>query len=322
MESGTPSRVRPWIIWLVVLLPITAVLLSGLVAAAVLPGCESCHDRDGFIEATQRSSHGEVACGSCHVSSGLAARVGFGYRLVFHMALPVVSGEGRDWDAVPDNRCLSCHEKINETVVKANGIRIDHAVCAEGSACTDCHSTAGHGKATTRVRVYDMDTCLECHTSEEATKCDLCHEGRGADDRITSGVFAVTHGPQWEKTHGMGNSNSCAACHTAASCEKCHGPGLPHGPEFLTEHSAVSQDPKAKCSGCHTASFCDDCHGLKMPHSRAFTRGHAKPAEVTPKLCERCHVKSDCVTCHETHVHPGGAVAPNSPAFPWKSGGQ
>jgi len=106
----------------------------------------------------------------------------------------------------------------------------------------------------------------------------------------------------------MGKTGTCTVCNKSRSCEKCHGPGLPHDPKFLDTHAAVSRSPQAKCAGCHEPSFCDDCHGLKMPHPSQFTRQHAKTAAADEALCQRCHVKTDCTNCHTSHVHPGGAV--------------
>jgi len=320
VESGSSSHSYRWVVWLAVIVPIVLVLLSGSIAAVALPGCDSCHDTGTFKAQTKASSHSQVECASCHVPSAPLARLGFGFRQVFHMVIPLVDSRGREWASVPNESCLSCHEKISENIVSVNGIKIDHSVCAKDAQCTDCHSTVAHGTATSWPRVYDMETCLECHAPKGIAKCDTCHVGKRPTSRITSGVFATTHGPQWKTTHGMGNSSTCTACHSGDTCIKCHGPGLPHGPEFIETHPQIAATPAAKCTSCHEPSFCADCHGLQMPHSRKFTRGHAAPAKADPDLCERCHAPSDCVTCHETHVHPGGAVSGDTPLPPGKSG--
>lgn len=321
MESGATARSFRWVVWLAVIVPMLLVLVPGVYASVALPGCASCHGKDtAFRTQTAASSHSGVECAACHVPSGSVARLGFGFRQVFHMVVPAVAGKGREWAAVPDPSCLSCHEQINQDVVEVNGIRIDHSVCTEGSKCTDCHSTVAHGTATPWPRVYDMETCLECHASKDIADCDLCHAGKRPSSRITSGVFATTHGPDWQKTHGMGNSSTCTACHTGDSCVKCHGAGLPHAPTFVETHGQIARTPAAKCATCHEQQFCTDCHGVQMPHTNAFTRGHAKPAEADPAVCKRCHADSDCVTCHETHVHPGGAVSGLSLLAPWKTG--
>lgn len=307
VHIGMTSLTRRRLIWLLVVLPVATVLLLGVYNASALPGCDSCHD-GGLIDATAASSHAGTECASCHVAPGAIDRLSFGFRQLFHMQLKLVGEGGRDWADVPDPRCITCHLDIETGVTNSNGISVRHSECARSSSCTDCHSTVAHGKSVSWVRVYDMETCLECHVTAAQTDCDMCHKGQRTADRVDSGVFAVTHGEDWQKTHGMGNSANCTVCHTAANCNKCHGPGLPHDSKFVSTHTTYAQDPKAQCTGCHATSFCSDCHGLEMPHSPTFTAGHEKPATENEALCKRCHAESDCVTCHVKHVHPGGAI--------------
>lgn len=309
VKQLTPYARQKLIIWLLVILPFV-VLLSGITYLAVAqPGCAGCHGRDSdFAVATQSAPHSSVACVDCHVAPSTVDRYDFALREAFHMILPLVDGAGRDWAAVENERCLSCHETINTKVVTLNGIRTDHKSCATDAQCSDCHSSVAHGGVTSWVRGYDMETCLACHVSEASTECDVCHVTRDRDRRVSTGSFAVTHGKEWRKTHGMGNTATCTVCHTAAKCEKCHGAGLPHGKGFIDQHSEVSTSPAAKCTSCHEQRFCSDCHGLQMPHSKGFVRAHARRAEADPKLCRRCHAESDCVQCHVKHIHPGGAI--------------
>lgn len=308
MPRGPVPAQRRKLIWLAVLGPIVLALGAGLYAAAALPGCASCHDAPAFVEATAAGAHAATACHDCHVGVAPGDRLAFGFREVFHMVVPLVSGAGKGWETVPDGRCVFCHDIEAGGATTSGGIRIAHASCAVGSACTGCHSATAHGETVAWVRVYDMETCLACHVSEASTQCDLCHEGRLPANRVTSGVFAITHGADWQRTHGMGNSATCTVCHTAANCEKCHGVGLPHGLGFVSEHADYAASAGAQCAGCHETSFCSGCHGLDMPHPQAFIRGHAAEAVANEALCARCHAAPDCTECHETHVHPGGAV--------------
>ncbi len=304
-----PPRVLRSLVWIAVVLPFTLVAGASVFLAVVTPGCARCHNDAAFVEATDRSAHSGVECVACHVPAGALDRAAFGFRQAFHMGIPIISSAGRDWEAVPDSRCMRCHEEVVDRVVAARGLRIDHATCAKGSACTDCHSTTAHTTATAWPRVYDMETCLRCHVaSDVSANCDLCHDGKLPADRVTTGVFAITHGPRWEQTHGMGGSATCTACHTAANCAKCHGVGLPHEPRYLKVHAAHALSKEARCLSCHEATFCSECHGTAMPHTNAFTRTHAAAARADEKLCTRCHAEADCITCHVTHVHPGGAI--------------
>ena len=308
MRRESSSGTRRWIIWMTITVPIVIVLAVGGYGALSSPGCDSCHTGELLVSATQDSSHAGIECGACHAPSATGDRLLFGFRQVGHMAFPLLGDEGREWAAVPDTRCLDCHAVIETAVVRASGLIVDHRVCIEGSQCTDCHSAVAHGEAVSWVRTYDIETCLECHVSEDLADCATCHVGRLPADRIVTGVFAITHGPEWERTHAMGNSATCVACHTAADCGTCHGPGMPHGPTFMREHAEISLQPEAQCLECHQSRFCDTCHGLEMPHTERFIAEHAAPAYDDEALCRRCHVESDCIVCHEMHVHPGGAI--------------
>lgn len=308
-SRSIPPRVLKGLLWAAVVFPAVLVAALSVFNAVATPGCARCHDEAAFVEASQAAPHAGSDCVACHVPADPVDRVAFGFRQAFHMVIPVLDGEGREWAAVPDARCLSCHEEIDADIVVAQGLRIDHASCAEGSECADCHATTAHGAATSWPRTYDMETCLGCHVAKEVSAdCGLCHEGRLPADRITTGVFAITHGEQWRETHGMGDSSTCTACHTAANCESCHGAGLPHEPGYVKVHAADARSPRQRCGSCHQQTFCDGCHGTPMPHSRSFTKGHAKDAEANRALCDRCHADEDCVTCHVKHVHPGGAI--------------
>jgi hypothetical protein len=290
------------------MLVVAVVLAAGVFNAIALPGCASCHDKRGFGAATAAAAHAEIACKSCHVPRGVFDRMAFSLRQPITMLVPLVKSPDRDRAAVPDTRCVSCHQEVAGGVMATKGLRINHATCAVGSACSDCHSTTAHGEATTWVRAYSMDQCLTCHASEGQTGCDLCHEGRRPTSRVQAGSFAVTHGPQWQSTHGMGDAATCMACHTQDDCAECHGAGVPHTADFIKTHPASAKNDNAKCDGCHETSFCDSCHATPMPHTSEFVSTHPKTAEQQAALCDRCHADSDCTECHEKHVHPGGAI--------------
>jgi hypothetical protein len=308
VQNASSPGLRRRIIWSIAALIVVAVLALGGFDVITLPGCRSCHNRDGFRAATATAPHAGVDCRSCHVPAGPVGRVAFSLRQPLHMFVPISGGAERDAAAVPDSRCLACHEDVQTAVVASHGIRISHKSCAVGAACSDCHSATAHGKATSWVRSYEMGRCLTCHVTEAQTACDLCHEGRRPASRIKSGTFAVTHGPQWRSTHGMGDGATCMVCHQQNDCVGCHGPGVPHGADFIETHAESAAQRGAKCEGCHEASFCDACHGTHMPHTARFTRGHAKIASGGSATCKRCHADSDCTNCHVKHVHPGGAV--------------
>ncbi len=284
-------------------------MISVAASAVVIPACGLCHRQPEFVKATEASAHGEIGCSECHGQSGIVASTSFGFQQVLHVSKWLGASAAQSSVTVGDARCLSCHSTINDQVTQSRGLSIAHETCAKGSACTDCHSSTAHGAQTTWVRSYNMDTCLHCHgQSEEPIECTTCHSERRASERIATGPWVVTHGPNWRSTHGMGDMFTCSACHPSGYCDKCHGPGLPHKGDFVQTHPAPAQDPKANCTSCHAKTFCSDCHGIEMPHPVGFKKQHSKIAEKNDAGCKTCHSDSDCLECHLMHVHPGGAV--------------
>jgi hypothetical protein len=296
-----------WAFVLILSFSVVAVAATGL----LLPRCGVCHSGGDFGTATRASAHGKVDCAACHVPANPVAKTSFAFQQVTHLGGPIVKSAASGLAAVSNDQCLACHQDVNEKIVSANGLRIKHEVCARGSLCTDCHSATAHGKEATWQKTYSMDQCLHCHGSRpELAKCDVCHEGRRTEERLASGPWRVTHGPNWRQTHGMGDMFTCPTCHPGAFCDKCHGPGLPHTPDFRITHPAQATKPDAKCYTCHKRAFCSDCHGLVMPHPLEFVKTHSDEVpKVGVGVCNRCHSKADCTKCHELHVHPGGAVA-------------
>jgi hypothetical protein len=213
---------------------------------------------------------------------------------------------------VPDSTCLSCHEAVMNEVVTAQGVAIDHSQCSKGRLCTDCHSETAHGTATSWPKTAQMNQCLDCHATQRVRDdCTTCHAAKSAQQRLRTGEWAVTHGPNWKQTHGMGNWKTCAACHPDDYCVRCHGIPLPHDADYVTNHSAQALTNRKDCGMCHKQAFCDGCHGMEMPHPALFTPSHSWIVEKRGSAaCMRCHVQDDCDTCHVKHVHPGGATLP------------
>jgi hypothetical protein len=307
-----PSPRSRAVVRTVALVFICFVLLSVLAVAATggfVPYCGLCHSNKAFATATAAAPHRTVECAACHVGSGAPARIAFAFLQVPHVASALLPGAASGTAAIPDARCLACHRSVQKGVVARNGLRIRHSSCAKGSTCLDCHSNTAHGAAAPWQRTYSMDLCLHCHgTDPKLSKCDLCHQGRTATARLTSGPWVVTHGPNWRQTHGMGDEFTCPTCHPKGYCDPCHGPGLPHGPDFRTVHPTFAVMQGAQCSTCHKPAFCVDCHGgLQMPHPKSFIETHKQIVTTGGSaVCDRCHSKSDCNTCHVMHIHPGG----------------
>jgi len=299
------------VLWVVAGLLVVAAVSVGI-AAAALPGCSSCHDSADFVAQTDASSHAEIDCVRCHVEPGVVARTTYGFNLVFGMALGLAPASAGPTTAIADKTCLSCHSAVLREKVTANGLSILHSQCAEGRPCTDCHADTAHGSTVKWITTVNMNQCLDCHAAERVrSECDTCHGEKSAQDRIDSGEWSITHNASWRQTHGMGDLQTCRACHPDDYCVRCHGMRLPHDASFIRTHPLRAQEQRKDCVVCHRQTFCDSCHGMRMPHPASFTPQHSRLVNERGRAaCERCHVGDDCVNCHERHVHPGGAKSP------------
>jgi len=307
MEKGQPIAVAPKpLIWIAIAFgTIALVLVASVGASAVfMPACTGCHMTGEFEAQTLARSHAQVECKACHGGTTVQSRVQFGLNQVFGMTLQV-----KDIDPTlaqtESSQCIACHADLSATTT-SGGLRIKHSSCARGRDCTDCHSPVAHGEAVSWPRTSTMELCYDCHGQRGVpSNCDTCHEARLAEDRVRTGTFAVTHGPNAERTHGLGSMASCSSCHTSEKCAKCHGVGLPHPQDFVAKHGQISGLPTAKCATCHQESFCTDCHGYEMPHPKTFLNTHAEASEEAGlPTCQRCHAQDDCEQCHLDHVHP------------------
>lgn len=304
-----PALSRTIVTWLVFgVLGALAVLVAGVGYTAVaLPGCESCHLEGDFGSETAAAPHADVACVDCHVEDTAVGRVSFATRELFHMVIPIVKDLDRTFSAVPAERCVSCHAQVEQPgTVGTHGLKIAHITCVGTAVCSDCHSITAHGASTAWPRVPQMEECYECHgTTNDVTDCDTCHVERDERQRVFDGPFRVTHGPQWESTHGMGDMKSCSACHDDDKCAGCHGAGVPHGGAFVDRHAEFSTSPEARCVTCHLTEFCEGCHSYEMPHPVEFVTGHGDVVEADGQEgCLSCHEEADCTECHVSHVHP------------------
>lgn len=321
--SSAKAIIRILILAFVVVVFAAIALLSYNTIA--LPGCQSCHvvtseealelkgqeTRTPKIQ-TEFASHKDLACLDCHVDDNFGSRLSLGARVSFSMMVPAIDGSNFDGNNQFSARCLSCHDQILKRVIDARGIRIKHSVCTVSSQCVDCHATVGHRAETDPEVTFSMDGCMSCHSglAQEFKNCNSCHTERsGSERRLTSTSWAITHGPDWKRMHGMGDLNSCVSCHTSEMCGRCHGVSVPHPARFFNIHAAAALDPNQNCSSCHQNNFCMNCHGTVMPHPTGFIKTHSAEAKsVADPACLKCHAVQDCEGCHAAHVHPGGSI--------------
>jgi hypothetical protein len=138
----------------------------------------------------------------------------------------------------------------------------------------------------------------------------MCHAGSTPPLKKDSPAWVRFHGADVSTTHGSQDLRSCAPCHAATWCARCHHVAVPHPADFGQTHGAVAIDSGTNgCFTCHKSqAYCDGCHGIEMPHPVGFLQIHSTVAKgVFDPKCTTCHVLDDCVQCHTYHIHPGGS---------------
>lgn len=291
---------------------VCAVLVLAGVAGSSPSACAKCHD--DAVLGLGETAHADTACYACHAPS-VALTLSFKASELFDMypatLVGVRPGAGPG-SRVSADACRGCHESVFSAVepTTARGLRILHSACAaDVISCDACHAVDAHGSATRYRQSASMGACVDCHDNAGASVvCASCHTDGYERDDLLSGPFRVTHGANWQQTHGMGDLRQCILCHQEEDCGRCHGTGVPHSSGFGAIHGKASLTDGSKCSSCHMQTFCDDCHDIEMPHPDGFLPEHSSlVTSVNDTACLRCHSAEDCERCHVQHVHPGGA---------------
>ena len=308
-KASFPIKIAVWFLaglGLLLLIPAGV----GLVWA---PSCSGCH-----LQQEQHLAdglHSRNSCMSCHAPQTTWGEIGYRQRVWYTMVIPIAPTADATRSAV-DSSCLSCHgsgaNSITAGIVEGRGLRMDHNECVGNMSCSTCHGSVGHPGTTQWESRYAMESCMTCHSAdlEDATtiSCEKCHVGGLGANQNPNSVFAVVHGPDMIYTHGVGDWNTCAPCHSQQMCAACHGDMVPHDQFIIRDHSRVANDPNNQCASCHqNQSFCDTCHGMEIPHPNDFLVNHAEETHrLGEESCYVCHLVRDCSTCHDGHVHPGG----------------
>jgi ribosomal protein L40E len=315
---------RAWYILLIVV-GLVIVFVAAVSIAGVSPSfCGLCHVGDS--QALDRSAHAGIHCDICHTASGVGGVAESRLALVQMTIDQALPGDAVTPAYVESERCLVCHEPQLEEVSVSNGIRMSHAeLIADSWSCTRCHPASAHGTESLRQVGYNMDMCLQCHSTnpENPATCRTCHpEGppqvaaaEGGDGTVVptpaaspySTPWQATHGADIKRTHGMGDLTTCKACHSAEQCLACHNTEMPHPSNFMLEHGVASLDAEeADCLQCHRQSLCDDCHQVDMPHGEGYLEEHSvEVRDRGDQVCVRCHTEESCLDCHLLHTHPG-----------------
>ncbi len=301
---------------------VLALLVVVAVAGSFPPACKLCHGVQAREVAA--TAHGATSCYQCHLGDGAWSLPGQKVSELAVMYPKALTGLGYRGPVVQTARtaCLECHASVLKEPTASGGLRMNHATCAPGGSCDGCHAKVAHAKGARWSGEPTMEDCVACHTQQNASvECDTCHLETKERVVRARGPWQVTHGKDWQKTHGMGRTDSCATCHPKDFCTKCHGVAVPHPAEFGATHGQLAVDDIDSCLQCHRSRrFCDACHGIAMPHPTGFLRGHAAQSRGTQDArCLRCHDPADCDNCHSNHVHPGGT---KGVPVPWTYTGQ
>jgi hypothetical protein len=303
-------------VWFGALIAVGAVVIfvSLVAVASVSPVFCSAACHTGYRGTAESVAHAELDCDTCHADDSLLGVLEQRMSVVGMVGAAVIPG-GAAAANVDNETCLSCHESDMAVTATRNGIHMNHEALVEANRpCQSCHPSTGHVIEGQVAVGYTMNTCLECHNAQydNTATCEICHEGRTRAAEAGDGSrtpWQVTHGSEWRQTHGMGNLDTCSACHSGEYCAACHGIEMPHPPQFPREHGRVvlaSPNGRGDCLGCHEASACEDCHGIEMPHPAGLLESHPELVEEEgDESCARCHEPSSCQECHTRHIHPG-----------------
>lgn len=188
--------------------------------------------------------------------------------------------------------------------------------------------------------------CAGCHRDMMAgQRCETCHpahpDGRlvtrlpGGELMPRGGHGGDDHGPGWKQEHGRVaalREESCRACHTRRSCDRCHQgvlrPLAIHPADWELAHPGPARAGLLDCDACHRdQADCLGCHretgvaqsSTRRPanmrfHPRDYRGRHAGDARRNLRACTSCHTEGDCIRCHGA-ADPGGGVSPHGPGF-------
>ena len=248
-----------------------------------------------FALAANHKSHAAVACGSCHLAVGTAAKPGAPHK----RCISCHDGSGSAGKGPAMTQCQTCHTPGSgtplpprlaapvNTVTSTFSHRTHAARGGKGAQCVTCHAAIPATNDNTLPRT-------------PATSCAVngCHDG--------APVFSITA--------------NCTRCHTTAPEKYDTKPrdtrfshathkdtGLPCTGCHLVGANEVLTTGHGPCVTCHAEDFtkreplyCSACHNSTEPWRKLIAdRG---PAELTEFGAMFDHTlvahKRECATCH------------------------
>lgn len=301
-RSPSPRRT---VLAAVALVAVFFVVVSA--AGSSRAACALCHRAQAAAQG--KTAHKDVHCYACHLERGVWSLPGQKGAEIFGMYPRALL---RTKPSVParqisNRRCLTCHSPEWTQLVSGRRLRLMHSSCAAGLTCDTCHAQTAHPRAVRWTSGPKMQDCTGCHSERHVSvRCATCHIDKRDRGGSYRSPWRTPHGSNWARVHGMGQLQSCAVCHEAGYCAKCHGLDVPHAADFADRHGALARNEPSSCTTCHKGGrLCFGCHQIEMPHPTDFALKHMSVAEgrVDPS-CFRCHAPGDCDTCHELHIHP------------------
>ena len=291
-HSGTGTELRPF--------PSTRARLSGFSHAhhidakarvdktsGVRADCAFCHERAGV------PTH--VQCVTCHSNPETRPRLSAsiatsecrgchapGEAQVQNTAL-VSFQDIRFSHSTHRSDCTTCHRAVLRSDHFAElpmPVMADCVACHKTNDCTSCHADRVHVPAVQPAsHIESFRVHHEGPASEADAKCFACHQNVSpsamAKDQCIECHQVMkprSHTARWkDDLHGQYSAIdrvSCALCHTADSCARCHNE-LPrsHVPLPLFKaggHARLAMLDQRTCMTCHTfQNTCGECHARR-----------------------------------------------------------
>ncbi|HEY0673273.1 MAG TPA: cytochrome c3 family protein [Longimicrobiales bacterium] len=218
--------------------------------------------------------------------------------------------------------CANCHDGKVERKVDwqgpqrvASNLKFEHPehfAEAKDSDCAACHAKSPGAKRMNVVRAQ-AETCIACHQKDKGAApvqhfaqnndCTQCHKPL-RDARALAGtqIAAFPQPPSHKQADflqahartDLSGVASCATCHTAESCSRCH---------------ANARDVKVIAALGNNELVTGLVAGKKAvypeppDHKRAgFAESHGALAEANVQRCSNCHTREGCLQCHSGRV--------------------
>ncbi len=190
--------------------------------------------------------------------------------------------------AIPNDRCLSCHD--DDTLVDEKERKLTPVHEAEFAAskhrrvaCVTCHTGAvgvRHPRQVKQLGKVTVEACVECHEEEIAVFQQSAHATEAHLDE-DAGNCGKCHGNVHTLPRRPGLEAPLSPVNQMYTCGQCHGD--------MMEGYLHSSHAKARLAkGLNNSPSCTDCHGghdilpAKNPESRTSP-------QRSPQMCGDCH---------------------------------